>query len=166
VSHTISGSIGWNSSQGINASIGFSVTIANNTSTTVPPLAINYLGNPVTGFTKWSYTQPGAIQDGQTTTLFQQWIWVVPFAQEQNVADISFQTQAGLSYDSEGNSQPAVTADMFTTVPLPFGNTFALTKPQVTDVSPNIVQPGTLFTINGTGLYPSLIQGVFIGASQ
>jgi hypothetical protein len=163
VSNTLSGSIGWNSSQGFNASIGFSVTVANSTSSTVPPIAITYLGNPETGYTTWQYTQPGSISRSQTTTLFQQWIWAIPFAQEQGVSQFSFQTTAGLSYSTSGLPLPNATADFSTLVPLPFGTTFTLTKPNVTGVSPNTVQPGNLFTIEGTGLYPSLIQGVFIG---
>jgi hypothetical protein len=163
VSNTISGSIGWNESQGFNASVGFSVTVANTTSTTVPPIEIAYSGNPKIGSTQWVYTQPGSINNEQTTTLYQQWIWVVPFAQEQNSPDISFQTEAGLSYNSSGAPVPNVTLDMSTIIPLPFGSTFTLTKPNVTGVSPMTVQPGDLFTIEGTGLYPSLIQNVFIG---
>jgi hypothetical protein len=162
VSKTISGSIGWNESQGFNASIGFSVTIANTTSATVPPIAITYLGNPVTGSTQWEYSQPGPLQNGQTTTLYEEWIWAIPFAQEHNIADLGFQTQASLAYNSSSIPQ-VVEADLSTVVPLPFGSTFTLTKPKVTGVSPKTVQPGDLFTIEGTGLYPSLIQGVFIG---
>jgi hypothetical protein len=163
VSNTISGSIGWNQSQGFNASIGYSVTVANTTSTTVPAIAITYAGDPATGFTRWFYTRPDALETQQTTTLYHQWIWAIPFAQEQNISDISFQTQASLGYHSSGTPEGPVNANLFTVVPLPFGSTFTLTKPNVTDVSPTSVQPGDLFTIEGTGLYPSLIQDVFIG---
>src|SRR5262249_9859699 len=90
VSKTIGGSIGWNESQGVNASFGMSVTIANSTSTTVPPIMINYSGTPATGQTSWVYSQPGAqVNAGTTTTLYDQWIWAIPFAQEQNIASIS-----------------------------------------------------------------------------
>jgi hypothetical protein len=56
-----------------------------------------------------------------------------------------------------------VQADFSTVVPFPFGNTFALAKPTVTGLSRATVLPGNLFTVEGTGLHPSLIQGVFIG---
>jgi hypothetical protein len=163
VSKTIGGSIGWNESQGFNASFGASVTIANSTSSTVPPITINYQGTPATGQVAWIYSQPGKqLTVGTTTTLFDQWIWAIPFAQERNIPNISLTTNAGQSYFNNGNQQ-SVDAQYSTTIPLPFGTTFTLERPTVSAVSKKTVQPGDLFTIVGTGLYPSLIQGVFIG---
>jgi hypothetical protein len=148
---------------GFNASFGESVTIANTTSTTVPPIKISYGGIPATGQVGWNYSQPGnQVNASTTTTLYDQWIWAIPFDQEQNIARISFLTNANLSYYNNG-IEDSVNAQFSTTIPLPFGSTFTLTKPNVTGVSPITVQPGDLFTIEGTGLYPSLIQGVYIG---
>ena len=53
-------------------------------------------------------------------------------------------------------------ADLNSTVPLPFGDTFALQPPLVTSVDPDDVCAGDEFTIAGTGLYPSLVQAVLI----
>src|SRR5262249_8310373 len=50
-----------------------------------------------------------------------------------------------------------------TTVPFPFGATFALASPTVTGVSTPSVDPGETFTIHGSGLYPSLVEAVLIG---
>jgi hypothetical protein len=129
----------------------------------VPPITISYGGTPTTGQTSWYYSQPGRqVNASTTTTLYGQWIWAIPFAQEKTIPSISFLTNADLSYYTNGDQQ-AVDAQFSTTIPLRFGNTFTLTKPNVTGASPTTVQPGDLFTIKGTGLYPSLIQGVFIG---
>lgn len=50
-------------------------------------------------------------------------------------------------------------------VPLPFGYTFALLKPSVASVSPACVVAGNTFTIDGTGVYPSLVTSVLIGGT-
>ena len=49
------------------------------------------------------------------------------------------------------------------TVPTPFGGVFSLQQPMVTSVSTDEVDPGQTFTIQGSGLYPSLVTGVLIG---
>ena len=59
------------------------------------------------------------------------------------------------------HGNPAITP----VVPLPFGDTFALQQPVVTSVSPTCVNAGNNFTINGSGLYPSLVSKVLIDSS-
>jgi hypothetical protein len=58
-----------------------------------------------------------------------------------------------------------VTDNLASVVPLPFGQTFALQPPVVSSVSPTCVTAGKTFTINGTGLYPSLVSSVLIGGT-
>jgi hypothetical protein len=58
-----------------------------------------------------------------------------------------------------------VTDNLASVVPLPFGQTFALQPPVVLSVSPTCVTAGKTFTINGTGLYPSLVSSVLIGGT-
>ena len=47
-------------------------------------------------------------------------------------------------------------------VPFPFGKVFSIQPPVVTSVSPTCVVAGGEFTIEGTGLYPSLVTNVLI----
>jgi hypothetical protein len=157
LSSSFGGNIGYNQMQGFNATASAGLTVSNSNTFTVPPLAVTYNGNINSGETVWDTVVLGF--NGTTTiTLFNQWIWEVPFtaysATQQNIA---FTSEAEL-----GILTNSLTAKLNSTVPLPFGDTFALRQPVVTSVSPTSVFEGDEFTITGTGLYPSLVTGVLI----
>jgi hypothetical protein len=156
--YTIGGSIGWTQDKGFNASISGGVTITNSSSTTVPPIMILATPELQSGTTNWLYT---ATNGGmQSVTLYDSWIWVVPFKAYSP-------DQTTLNYFASGDPAltgfPDVGAYDKASVPLPFGDTFNLGSPTVTNVSVPSVKPGETFMIDGTALYPSLIQGVLIG---
>ena len=174
VGTTIGGSVGYNQLQGFNASISGSVTITNSKSTTVPAIGIVYSGNPAFGNTAWTYTlngfndPQGPAAPSQTVTLFNQWIWEIPFSQyppvPPNPASIKFFSTFGFQYAAAPSGTfYVVNPTPTTTVPFPFGATFALATPTVTGVSTPTISPGQIFTIHGNALYPSLVQDVLIG---
>jgi hypothetical protein len=160
VNYTIGGSIGWNQMQGFNASISGGVTIVNTMSTTVPPIRITNQGDLSTGTTAWLYetTTPQGIQSG---SFFNQWIWQVPFtAYAANQTNFGFQSELSNIASASSDDLSIVVNSR---VPIPFGDTFQLSSPKVTGVSPATVKPGDTFTIAGTALYPALVQAVLIG---
>jgi len=59
----------------------------------------------------------------------------------------------------------SLTVNLQSSVPIPFGTTFSLQQPSVTGLNPTSVDQGDTFTINGSGLYPSLVQAVLIGGT-
>jgi hypothetical protein len=75
-----------------------------------------------------------------------------------NTAFLSETTLNTITTDIGGQ----LTATLHSLLPLPFGDTFALQRPMVTSVSPTCVVEGDVFTITGSGLYPSLVSGVSI----
>jgi hypothetical protein len=172
IMHTISGSAGWNETQGLNASVSGSVTISNSQTSTIPPINITNNVDLANGNTQWFYNVNELPGESETIDLFSQWIWSVPFSDY-----VSWQTE--FQYHSDafmGGTYrfflPVVSpfnlnvaAHLTSTVPLPFGRTFALQPPAVTSVSPISVNAGDTFTIQGTGLYPSLVQAVLIGGT-
>jgi hypothetical protein len=157
LSSSFGGNLGYNQMQGFNATASAGLTVSDSTTFTVPPLIVTYNGNLNTGETVWDSIVLGF--NGTTTiTLFNQWIWEVPFTAYST-------TQQNIMFTSEselGILTNSLTAKLNSTVPLPFGDTFALQQPVVTSVSPTSVFEGDEFTITGTGLYPSLVTGVLI----
>jgi RTX calcium-binding nonapeptide repeat (4 copies) len=157
LSYTISGSVGWNQTQGVNASVGGSVTVTHSSTITCPNTLITDMTNPSTGQTQWTYqiSNPPA---GNLATFINQWIWEVPFGDYQP-------TQESLVYNSNAVQQynVALTTDFQAMIPLPFGDTKTLQQPQVLNTNPTCVNAGNTFTIQGTGLYPALVSSVLIG---
>ncbi len=160
-SWSIGGSAGWNQLQGLNAALTGGVSISNSQTITCPQTAITNTSNPTSSQPSWKYVIKKP-QAGNLATFYNQWIWEVPFGDYQEGQDqltfdsaieqtpIYFQTYPTLSVNLQG------------LVPRPFGNTFALQDPVVSSVYPTCVNAGHKFTINGTGLYPSLVSGVLI----
>jgi hypothetical protein len=172
VMHTISGSAGWNETQGLNASVSGSVTISNSQTSTIPPINITNNVDLANGNTQWFYNVNELPGESETIDLFSQWIWSVPFSdyaswqtefQYHSDAFMGGTYRFFLPFVSPFNLN--VAAHLTSTVPLPFGRTFALQPPAVTSVSPISVNAGDTFTIQGTGLYPSLVQAVLIGGT-
>jgi hypothetical protein len=164
VSTTIGGSFGINEGSGLNASLNASITISNSTTQTIPPIQIFNLVNPKSGVTEWEYAFSTPPQQGVSTALDDQWIWQVPFSSylySPNTIPFTFTSEALYAPQSDITDQKG--GNWSYTAPRPFGNTLALQYPQVGAVSQQTVNPGQVFTIEGSGLYPATIQGVLIG---
>jgi hypothetical protein len=170
-SYTIGGSAGWNQMQGLNASVSGSVTISNEKITIIPPIDIINDADLTTGQTLWHYQVNDIPQQPETIDLFSQWIWSIPFADYQ-ASQTEFQFNSWADFNAQfrflGLLQKITAnfiAQVISSVPMPFGQTFALQLPVITSVSPSCVDSGQQFTIQGTGLYPSLVQAVLIGGT-
>ena len=101
---------------------------------------------------------------GSTLSFSNQWIWQVPFtAYAPGQTSIRFGTDIALYETNQVPVRPVVATTLVSTVPTPFGSTFALQPPAVTSLSSSFVREGQSFTLNGTGLYPSLVTGVLVG---
>lgn len=145
---SVGGSAGWNYVQIANATLTGGVSVTNSRTITCPNTEITNQTDIAHGVPYWAYSTNN--RRAGTYTYYNQWIWQVAFSQyDEGQLDMkALASSDGLS--------------MWSTVPLPFGDTFALQKPAVTSVSPACVNTGNTFTINGSGLYPSLLQGVSI----
>ena len=165
-SYTIGGSVGWNQTQGLDASVSASTTISNSKTTTIPGTTIVFDSNLATGKTVWQYYVNDRPQQTETITNYQGWIYEIPFSNYSGgQTEFVFNSSAQL-YAKWHHGPPAQLAAYINPgVPYPFGQTFALQPPAVTGVSPSCVNSGDEFTIQGTGLYPSLVQSVVIGGT-
>jgi hypothetical protein len=164
---TIGGSVGFDQGSGLNASLSASSTISQSKTVTYEPIDVTNRVNPSTGVTAWSFSVRDAQRAaGSTNTFFNQWVWQIPFtAYAAGQSSVTFQTQAEVFKSNQVPISPAVTTDLTSTVPIPFGNTFSLQSPRVDSVSSSTVRAGSTFTIKGSGLYPSLITAVLIGGT-
>jgi hypothetical protein len=166
VSGSIGGSAGWNQTQGFNAAITGGVTISNSQTITCPSIQIVNQSELTNATPQWAYNwqAPSATQSLQT--FYNNWIWVTDwddYGSTQTVIPISSSAQS--TYSVTDIAFAGVMVAWQTTVPLPFGDTFALQKPVVQSVSPTCANAGTEFTITGTGMYPSLVTAVLIGGT-
>jgi IPT/TIG domain len=165
----VGGSAGWNQTQGANATLTGGVSVSNSTTISCPGVSISNQSDPGTGETQWGYswlTATGGLQESRS--YYNQWIWGIPFSSYENGQDsLQFQS-TGLELFNEPFPEkfPVPLAQLTSTIPLPFGETFALQMPAVSSVSPASVKPGENFTITGTGLYPSLVTSVVIGGES
>jgi hypothetical protein len=157
VNKTVGGSIGWSEVQGLNVSINGSETFIDQTTTTSPPIAIEYLPQLSDSTPTWTFTPTnGSIPEA---TLYDSWIWQVPF-NDYAPGQTTFNFVGGVYATVGANTQ---STSVVLHVPLPFGDTFQLGSPKVTGVSTLTVKPGDSFTIEGQALYPSTVQAVLIG---
>jgi hypothetical protein len=156
-SWNIGGSFGINQEQGVNAGVSGGVSVSHAVTISCPAVTIDNTSEPQTGRTHWDFFQDNV--DGKTLhTFYNQWIWEVPFqAYDQDSVTISS------SANELGNA--TINTNLYSTVPLPFGENFSLQKPTVVSVNPTCVNAGNVFTINGTSLYPSLVTSVLIDGS-
>jgi hypothetical protein len=151
------GSAGYNQKQGFNATLTGGVSVTNSKTITCPSTTIINSGNPGSGQTQWQYRF--ATDGANLATFYNQWIWEVPFsAYQKGQSTIAAQSHA-LQYSVFGGD---IATNLSLSVPLPFGQTFALQKPVVTSVSPTCVNAGNVFDISGSGMYPSLVSSVLI----
>ncbi len=163
-SWSIGGSAGWNQLQGLNAALTGGVSVSNSETITCPQTAVTNTSNPASSQPSWTYVirKPRA---GNLATFYNQWIWEVPFTgyqegQDQLVLDSEIE-QTPFNIET----YPTLGVNLQSAVPRPFGNTFALQDPEVLTVNPTCVNAGNTFTINGNGLYPSLVSSVLVGGS-
>jgi hypothetical protein len=159
VNESFSGSIGWNQTSGLNASIGGGVNLSNSSTTVVPPVSINYHPILSYGIPEWLFSSNNS--NLNQMTINDSWIWIVPFGDYspgQTYLPI-------LAHADVGPVTGPTTYDFDYTfnAPLPFGDTFQLQKPVVSGVNVPTVAPGGEFTITGSAFYPFLVDGVVIG---
>ncbi len=173
VSTSIGVSVGFNTAQGLNASVTRTTTISNSKSTTVPAMSITNDADFSDATTDWLYTL-NDLSTGGAIDLFNQWIWQVPFSSysASDPPELFINSSSELNANVRDNIYPTppsspvvVEVQLSASVPWPFGRTFAIQPPVVTGVSPACVNSGDSFTIQGTGLYPSLVQAVLINGN-
>jgi hypothetical protein len=159
VSESFSGSIGWNQTSGLNASIGGGLSLSNSSTTVVPPESIQYTPNSIVNAPSWLFiSNNGNLPEFIATN---SWIWVVPFKDyATDEADLNVAPFVDVTpVNTGGGFQLEYTAP----IPLPFGDTFQLQDPVVTGVNVPTIAPGQEFTIKGASFYPALVEGVVIG---
>jgi hypothetical protein len=174
VSTSVGVSVGFNTAQGLNASVTRTTTISNSKSTTVPAMSITNNANFSDASTEWLY-DVNDLSTGGAIDLFNQWIWQVPFSSysASDPPELVINNSSHLNANVRDNIYPTppdspvnVEVQLTSSVPWPFGRTFAIQQPAVTGVSPSCVDSGDQFTIQGTGLYPSLVEAVLIGGTS
>jgi hypothetical protein len=164
MSWNVGGSAGWNQTQGANATLTGGVSVSNSTTISCPGNIIANRSDPGTGETEWTYQQ-SYNGSQELNTFYSQWIWGIPFSSYQS-GQTSLQFQSTGTEDFGAPDGPVPPAQLASTIPLPFGDTFKLQPPVVSSVSPASVKPGDNFTITGTGMYPSLVSSVVIGGES
>jgi hypothetical protein len=157
MSWSIGGSAGWNATQSLNAALTGGVSETDSQTVTCPATTIVNQSNPSSGLTAWLYATQ---QYGSLQTYTNQWIWVVPFSYySTGQKQIAFSSAVGESVPGYWNG---IQVNLSSFIPMPFGDTFSLQKPQVTAVNPTCVNAGSAFTVTGSALYPSLVSSVLI----
>jgi hypothetical protein len=168
VSTSIGTSVGFNITGGVNASVTETTTISHSDSTTVPAMDITNDADFTTGNTEWVYVVNDLNAAG-AIDLFNNWIWEVPFTSYPSsgggVGQLLLNYSAGLTATISDVGQVNVGLEFPSSIPWPFGTTFQIQPPVITGVSPSCVDSGESFTIDGTGLYPSLVQAVLINGT-
>jgi hypothetical protein len=168
VSTSIGTSVGFNITGGVNASVTETTTISHSDSTTVPAMDITNDADFTTGNTDWVYVVNDLNAAG-AIDLFNNWIWEVPFTSYPSsgggVGQLSLNYTASLTATISDVGQVNVFLQFPSSIPWPFGTTFQIQPPVITGVSPSCVDSGESFTIDGTGLYPSLVQAVLINGT-
>jgi hypothetical protein len=165
-SFSVGGSIGYQAGEtgGFNGSVSVGFTYNHSKTTTYPPIDIKNLSDPVAGFARWQFGLHTPPSDGQFHDQFDSgFITKIPFdVYRANQTRIGFSSDSSLFFNPGGNAPPALELHLDLVMPMPF-DAFALRPPLVKSVSEKTVQAGREFTINGSGLYPSLVTGVTIG---
>jgi hypothetical protein len=167
VSKTVGVSAGWNETQGLDASVSASTTITNSKTTNIPPITITNSADFQQANLAWTYHVNDLPQNPDSITLFNQWIWQVPFSSYTLSGDPTFVfgSTSILDADYSRRGKKHVLVEVNPVIPWPFGKTFALQQPVVTGVNPSCVNSGDQFTIQGTGMYPSMVTAVLIGGT-
>jgi hypothetical protein len=166
VSESIGVSVGYNASQGPDATVTKTTTISNSNSTTVPAMNIINGADFSFGAPEWTY-DVNDLSRGGVIDLYNNWIWQVPFNSYDGTpqGQTTIGSSAALTAKVSGQDDVNVAVNMASLVPWPFGETFQIQPPVVTGVNPTCVDSGNSFTIQGTGLYPSLVQSVLVNGS-
>jgi hypothetical protein len=167
VTFSVGGSAGWNKSTGLNATVNAGVSVTNTSTTICPGILITNSSRG--GKTHWEYDMPAVAAGHEDSQTFDnQWMWKEPFnGYEQGQQSVVVSSEAQSLFYNE----PGPLVDLDSVIPVPFGDTFALQNPAVVSVSSQdnpgstCVIPGKNFTINGIGLYPSLVTSVLINGT-
>ena len=163
VGYTFGGSAGWNQLQGFNALGSGSMTITNSKTTTIPPIQIANTTDFPSATAAWTYTVNELPSDPESNTFFESWIWEVPWGLYGDLNALPYSVTGGLTFGPlDDPDYELFIPQINVSVPFPFGKVFSIQPPVVTSVSPTCVVDGDKFTIEGTGLYPSLVTGVLI----
>jgi RTX calcium-binding nonapeptide repeat (4 copies) len=161
--------IGWNEAQGLNVSISQDTSVNDSSTITCPKTKITNTSNPSIGTANWTYTlDPPQPITYDLISFANRWIWEVPFSSYtagQEDVEVESQSQEIFSNENCENNSLCVATAVISKVPLPFGDIETLQNPAVSSVNPTCVFPGSTFTINGTGLYPSAVSSVLIGGT-
>jgi hypothetical protein len=163
VSTSIGTSVGFSTTKGFDASVSETTTISHSNQTTVPPISIINDANLGDASTNWTYTV-NDLATGGTLDLYNNWIWQVPSTAYDGSTPgaLVVNMAAYLNAEITGLGFAAVENNFSTEVPWPFGETFQIQPPVVTAVKPGCVDSGDVFSIQGTGLYPSLLNSVLV----
>lgn len=163
VSYTAGGSLGWNQTQGVNASISGSVTITNSKTTTIPPVQIRNETDFANANAAWEYVVNQLSVQPEGLTFFDSWIWEVPFDSYGSLDTLPYSVNGNAIFNDSNN---LVLPQINVFLPFPFGKVFSLQPPVITGLDPDYVELGKSFTIRGSGFYPSLVTDVLIGGSS
>lgn len=166
VSSSIGVSVGFSTGQGLNASVTATTTIAHSNTTTVPAMTITNGADFSDADTNWTYVINDLGAAG-SLDLYNNWIWQVPFASYNGAAqgELVVNYSASLETHNTDTGLEAVDLTFSASVPWPFGETFQIQPPVVAGISPSCVDSGQPFTVQGTGLYPSLVQAVLVNGT-
>jgi hypothetical protein len=180
VAHSYSGNIGFNETEGLNATGGFGVTVSHSTSTPHPPVTVTLLGDFTEfGSAAWQKTMHQVAMPGVSTdlTFYNQWIWEIPVSAYSRTQQptcgsmgqpcIQFFSGIGLhpNIDPNSNSSRDAVTEIFPLIPIPFGFTEELQSPTTTSVNHTSVPVGCDFIITGTAFYPTLVDAVVLGGT-
>lgn len=159
-STTVTATVGYDASNGPNASVSESVTVGSSQTVSVPPTVIVNESSPSVAVATWLFEpSKGSLP---ATSAFQpqtQLVWIVPFGIYADPAPgyINYRTTMEAQ-----NPKGFVSAFFDCNANYPF-DAFEIEPPVVSSVSPTSQAVGQRFTINGENLYPGLVTGVLLG---
>lgn len=137
------------------------ISIDNETSQDIPSTILTYTADLSAASLQYASAVSPAVNLGVvwlSVSTTNQWLWSVPKgAYPAGAVTFPFVSTGALSnFGSTWNTSLDIQ------VPVPF-DTWTLNPPNVTNVVPTTVPPGTLFTISGSGFYPGTVTGVSLG---
>jgi hypothetical protein len=164
-STTVSGSVGFNETQGFNASASASVTVGTSSTVTVPAMLISNQTLLSPPYPKWIFELTGSNYTDDTSTPQASWVWTVDKSAygsdggEGNTGTISFVATVAMGGDFV--AQPLCNLAHY---PFP---AWTVTDPVISSLSATSVSRSTnnVFYIYGTQLYPNLVTDVLIGGN-
>lgn len=167
VDQRVSTEIGWK--KGFIATVSYSATITNSTTTTVPQTVIDYTGDIGEHSTRWSYSTNGEKTSKETTYQYpEDWIWSVPLddlSPGQEWQTFSTEISSQSKYQDEYNDHYIFSDNSFTlnsTFPMPFQGK-RLEAPVVQSVDAASAKAGDKIRVEGINFYQ--ISSIMIGGN-